>query len=60
MAVDYSTELRDKLAAVVCTFGAIDLQEPACEPLCVWCRDKADALIEVLKANEGIDGQESP
>ena len=60
MAVDYSTELRDKLAAVVCTFGAIDLQEPACDPLCIWCRDKADAIIKTLKEHEQADGQETP
>jgi hypothetical protein len=60
MAVDYSLELRDKLAAVACTFGATDLQEPACAPLCCWCKDKADAMIEVFKDYEGIDGQESP
>jgi hypothetical protein len=60
MPVDYSAELRDKLAAVVCTFGAIDLQEPACDPLCIWCRDKADALIKILKDHEQANGQESP
>ncbi len=57
--VDYSLELRDKLAAVACTFGAPDLLEPACDPLCVWCRDKADAMIEAIKRHEGTDDQES-
>jgi hypothetical protein len=51
--LDAGTELRDKIAAVVCAVNPDGVLEEPCLTLCTWCRLQADVIIKTIKDHEG-------